>query len=71
MVIYELDDYDPWEDEYIETLYFPNCSVVLECDLDRCYEVRSNWKNVSGRDYGTWQTNAKIRLKAWGQLVEP
>jgi len=70
MKIYELDPV-VGSDDWVETLFFPDCSVEMRCYHGYCSEVTSPWKNVTDRwnPSGT-ATNAKIRLKAFALLEE-
>lgn len=66
MKIYELDGVGAGDD-WVETLYFPDCSVTMQCNWVECQVVTSSWKNVTGRDK-KWikpATEAKMRLKAY------
>lgn len=67
MKVYELDPVD-W-DEHVDTLYYPDCSVALECNgVENC-TGSSSWKNENGHKFGC--INAMIRLKiAYTKLIE-
>ncbi len=55
----------PGEDDKIERMTFPNCSVTLTCDYYGCDSVTSPWKNPTGWDRNH-RLDAKIRLKVTG-----
>ena len=62
MRVWELDW--PGEDDYIEELTYPNCSVTLDCSYGSCDEATTEWKNPTGGDKD--RLYAKIRLKVYG-----
>lgn len=56
--LYELD----WDgDDYVDTLGFPDVTVVLSCDSASCSSTYSNWAYGSGSDAA-----AEIRVQASG-----
>ncbi|MDH5406473.1 MAG: hypothetical protein OEZ30_08920 [Candidatus Aminicenantes bacterium] len=63
MNVWCLDKWD--EDDYIEKMTYPNCSIVLDCNYGSCDAGTSSWKNPTSWD-SKQKIDAKIRLKVTG-----
>ena len=60
MSMYELDH--GWGDDFVTTLYFPNVSVTLTCDVWGCDDVGSAWASPSSSTVPSTGVDARLAL---------